>query len=88
VEISGVAEALQNLTERGAIDPVVKATAAMSESGFASIRDAIAFGEIKESLAGKQRPSCSLKNDQLRLSLLRKIKGSFRRRFLGRRRIL
>ncbi|KAJ6630178.1 Hsp70 protein-domain-containing protein [Mycena sp. CBHHK59/15] len=54
VGITGVAEAIGNLTERGASDPVVKATLTMSESGFVSVSDAIAFGEIKdESIAGK-----------------------------------
>jgi hypoxia up-regulated 1 len=53
VEITGVAEALANLTERGAIDPVVKATVSLSESGFVSVSKAVAFGEIKdESLTG------------------------------------
>ncbi|KAJ8074780.1 lumenal Hsp70 protein [Marasmius tenuissimus] len=53
-EITGVAEALANLTERGAVDPVVKATVKLSESGFISVTEAIAFGEIKdESLTGK-----------------------------------
>jgi len=54
VEIGGVAEALANLTERGAVDPVVKATLTLSESGFVAVKDAVAFGEIKdESLTGK-----------------------------------
>jgi hypoxia up-regulated 1 len=54
VEINGVAEALGNLTERGAIDLVVKANVSLSDSGFVSIQDAIAFGEIKDdSLSGK-----------------------------------
>ncbi|KAK0447909.1 Hsp70 protein-domain-containing protein [Desarmillaria tabescens] len=54
VEVSGVAEAIGNLTERGAIDPVVKATLMLSESGFVSVTEAVAFGEIKdESIAGK-----------------------------------
>jgi hypoxia up-regulated 1 len=53
--ISGVAMALANLTERGAIDPVVKATVALSESGFVSIKDAHAFTEVKDdSLTGKR----------------------------------
>ena len=53
VEIMGVGEAIGNLTERGAVDPVVKTTLTLSESGFVSITDAIAFGEIKdESIAG------------------------------------
>lgn len=52
-EISGVSEALGNLTERGATEPVVKATVTLSESGFVSLTQAIAFGEIKdESIAG------------------------------------
>ncbi len=41
-------EAIANLTDDGAVDPVVKATVVLSESGFAGIRDAIAFGEIKQ----------------------------------------
>ncbi|TBU57224.1 actin-like ATPase domain-containing protein [Dichomitus squalens] len=53
-EIQGVAEAIKNITEAGATDPVVKATVMLSESGFASIRDAIVTGEFKdESIAGK-----------------------------------
>ncbi|KAF9481579.1 actin-like ATPase domain-containing protein [Pholiota conissans] len=54
VELGGVTEAIANLTERGAVDPVVKATLTLSESGFVSVTDAVAFGEIKdESIAGK-----------------------------------
>ncbi|TCD68568.1 lumenal Hsp70 protein [Steccherinum ochraceum] len=53
-EISGIPEALANLTERGAIDPVVKATVVLSDSGFVSVQDAVAFGEIKdETVTGK-----------------------------------
>ncbi|KAL0578059.1 lumenal Hsp70 protein [Marasmius crinis-equi] len=53
-DITGVAEALANLTERGAVDPVVKATVKLSESGFVSVTEAVAFGEIKDdSLTGK-----------------------------------
>ena len=52
--IKGVPEALKNLTDAGAIDPVVKATVVLSESGFASIPEAVAYGEIKDdSIAGK-----------------------------------
>ena len=51
-EITGVKEAIGNLTENGATDPVVKATVVLSESGFAAIQDAVAYGEIKETLAG------------------------------------
>ncbi len=54
VEFGGVTEAIANLTERGAVDPVVKATLTLSESGFVSVSDAVAFGEIKDdSLSGK-----------------------------------
>ncbi|KAF7297317.1 hypothetical protein MIND_00965000 [Mycena indigotica] len=54
VGITGVAEAIANLTELGATDPVVKATLTLSESGFVSVSNAVAFGEIKdESIAGK-----------------------------------
>ncbi|KAH9921141.1 Hsp70 protein-domain-containing protein [Fomitopsis serialis] len=52
-KIGGVAEAIKNLTELGATDPVVKATLRFSDSGFASVTDAIAYGEIKDgSLTG------------------------------------
>ncbi|KAK7055392.1 actin-like ATPase domain-containing protein [Favolaschia claudopus] len=54
VGIEGVTEAIANLTELGASDPVVKATVKLSESGFVSVSNAVAFGEIKdESIAGK-----------------------------------
>ncbi|KAJ3715730.1 Hsp70 protein-domain-containing protein [Lentinula raphanica] len=54
VEFTGVAEALGNLTERGATNNVVKATVQLSESGFISVTEAIATGDIKDdSLAGK-----------------------------------
>ncbi|KAJ8481302.1 hypothetical protein ONZ51_g6075 [Trametes cubensis] len=53
-EIVGVSEAIQNITEAGATDPVVKATVMLSESGFASVRDAVVTGEFKdESITGK-----------------------------------
>ncbi|KAJ7650569.1 Hsp70 protein-domain-containing protein [Roridomyces roridus] len=48
VGIEGVAEAIANLTELGATDPVVKATLTLSESGFISVSSAVAFGEIKD----------------------------------------
>ena len=55
-ELRDVSGALQDLTDLGAVDPVVKATVVLSESGFVSIQDAIAFGEIKdESLTSKFR---------------------------------
>ncbi len=53
VELVNVTEAITNLTERGVIDPVVKATIMLSDSGFISLTDAVAFGEIKDdSLSG------------------------------------
>ncbi|KAI6112082.1 heat shock protein 70 family [Pisolithus croceorrhizus] len=52
-QISGVVEALGNLTERGAIDPVIKVIVALSESGFVSVEEAIAYGEVKSTIAGK-----------------------------------
>jgi hypoxia up-regulated 1 len=48
VEIGNVAEAIANLTEQGAPEPVVKATITLSESGFISVSDAIVFGDIKD----------------------------------------
>jgi hypoxia up-regulated 1 len=47
-QIKGVAEAVKNLTDSGATDPVVKVTIVLSESGFASVKDAVVVGEIKE----------------------------------------
>lgn len=53
VELGNVTEAIANLTELGAIDPVVKATLSLSESGFVSVTEAVAYGEIKDdSLTG------------------------------------
>ncbi|KZT68073.1 actin-like ATPase domain-containing protein [Daedalea quercina L-15889] len=53
-KIGGVAEAMKNLTEMGATEPVVKATLRFSDSGFVSVTDAVAYGEIKDdSLTGK-----------------------------------
>lgn len=53
-EIVGVAEAIANLTELGVVDPVVKATLTLSESGFVSVSSAVAFGEIKDgSISGE-----------------------------------
>lgn len=63
-EISGVKEAFAELEEAGAVDPVVKATLAVSESGFAGIQDAVAYGEIKESLTGMPGRSFSLETKQ------------------------
>ena len=59
VRISGVAEALVNITEAGGIDPVIKATILFSESGFVSVPEAIVYAEMKDdSLAGVYMPSC------------------------------
>ncbi|KAG1902710.1 uncharacterized protein F5891DRAFT_948531 [Suillus fuscotomentosus] len=44
----GIREAIDNLTERGAVDPVIKATVVLSESSFVSVGDAIVYGEIKD----------------------------------------
>ena len=53
VDINGVVEALKNLTDSGAAEPVVKATVSLSESGFIAVNQAIAYGEIKDdSLTG------------------------------------
>jgi hypoxia up-regulated 1 len=46
--ISGVAEALANITEAGGVDPVIKATILFSESGFVSVPEAVAYAEIKD----------------------------------------
>ncbi|RXW20133.1 hypothetical protein EST38_g5719 [Candolleomyces aberdarensis] len=54
VHINGVADAILNMTEMGIPDPVIKATVSLSDSGFISVSDAFAYGEIKdESLTGK-----------------------------------
>jgi hypoxia up-regulated 1 len=51
--ISGIAEALANITEAGGVDPVIKATILFSESGFVSVPEAVAYAEMKDdSLAG------------------------------------
>lgn len=52
-EIKDVKSALANLTEAGAVDPVVKATIRVSESGFVGVQEVIAYGELKrEGFAG------------------------------------
>lgn len=60
-EISGVEAAIAELIEAGATEPVVKATVLVTESGFAGIQDAVAYGEIKkdESFAGECPASSS-----------------------------
>ena len=76
-EILGVAEGIKNITEAGATDPVVKATVMLSESGFASIRDAIVTGEFKdESITCKLSSfvvlgSCCMRERRQTESLLR-----------------
>ena len=47
-ELVGVQEAITNLTEAGAKEPVVKLTVGISDSGFATLEDAIVFGDIKD----------------------------------------
>ncbi|KAF9642883.1 hypothetical protein BDM02DRAFT_3192522, partial [Thelephora ganbajun] len=49
-KIGGVAEAVANLTERGILEPVIKTTITLSESGFVSASDAIAVGEVEQDL--------------------------------------
>ncbi|KAM6491554.1 hypothetical protein JOM56_012946, partial [Amanita muscaria] len=52
-EVVGVTEAIANLTDLGVVDPVVKATVTLSESGFVSVTEAVAYGETKDdSLTG------------------------------------
>ncbi|GJE92876.1 HSP70-domain-containing protein [Phanerochaete sordida] len=54
VHVKGISEAVQNLTEAGAVDPIVKATLAVSESGFVSVPNAVVYGEIKDdTITGK-----------------------------------
>lgn len=80
VEVSGVAEAIGNLTERGATDPVVKATLMLSESGFVSVTDAVAFGEIKdESIAGTWR-CYTIERSNFKNSFVREAERSLRSR--------
>ena len=47
-EITGVADAVGNLTEAGAIDPMVKINVFLSESGLVTVQDAVVHGEIKD----------------------------------------
>ena len=46
-KISGVPEAIANLTENGVVEPMIKTTIALSKSGFVSIVNASAFGVVK-----------------------------------------
>jgi hypothetical protein len=48
VEIASVAGAVANLTERGAVDPVITAILTLSDSGFVAVRDAVAYAELKD----------------------------------------
>lgn len=45
-ELIGIHEAITNLTEAGVKEPVVKLTVSISDSGFATLEDAIVFGEM------------------------------------------
>ncbi|KAI0063322.1 actin-like ATPase domain-containing protein [Artomyces pyxidatus] len=52
--IAGVKEALANITDGGGVDPIIKATILLSESGFVSVPEAFAYADIKDdSIAGK-----------------------------------
>ena len=64
-EIRGVSEALGTLMERGAVDPVVKAKVRLSESGFVSVQEAIAYGEIKDDSIAGMRASFNISNFSL-----------------------
>ncbi|KZT03291.1 actin-like ATPase domain-containing protein [Laetiporus sulphureus 93-53] len=53
-KLVGVSEAIRNLTEAGATDPVVKATVSFTESGLSTLSDILVHGEIKDdSITGK-----------------------------------
>lgn len=53
-ELIGVTDAIVNLTDRGATDPVVRLQVGLSESGMAVIHDAFVYGEVKDdSITGK-----------------------------------
>ena len=79
VEVGNVAEAIANLTELGASEPVVKATITLSESGFISVSDAIAFGDIKDdTITGEwSRFPSTMFAQVYRLFLVGKLKGFF-----------
>lgn len=68
--INGISEALANLTERGAIDPVVKATVALSDSGFVSVKEAYAFAEVKDDSLTGMNLSCSFSSCRYYLTAL------------------
>ena len=48
VSIAGISEALANLTEAGATEPMVKINVFLSESGLVTVQDAVVHGEIKD----------------------------------------
>ena len=55
-DITGIPEALKNLTDAGAVDPMLKINVHLSESGFVSVYDAVLHGELKDaSLTGACR---------------------------------
>jgi len=82
VQIHNVTDAIANLTEAGAIDPVVKATISLSESGFISVTDAVAYGEIKDdSITGTShiRSLClveAIKQGKSKISLQQVVRPS------------
>ena len=54
--VTGVKEAVANLTELGTSEPIIKINVVITESGFVGIQDAFAYVDPKkedESLAGK-----------------------------------
>lgn len=57
-DIRGISDAIADLIERGAIEPVVKATVALSDSGFVSVKEAYAFAEVKDDSLTGIHPSC------------------------------
>ena len=54
----GVAEAIANLTSRGAVDPVVKVTLLLTDSGIIVVDDIIAYGEVKDDSLTGEPSSC------------------------------
>ena len=58
-QITGVREAIANLTDLGDAEPVVKASVHLSESGFVSVPEVVAHVELKDdTIAGSYEP-CS-----------------------------
>ena len=68
----------------GAIDPVIKANVSFSESGFVSLQDAVAFGEVEvNSFVGTSSLLCAKFQSFVDMGILgepRKIEGLLWRR--------